>query len=110
MREGGRLISCGGSAEKGWRTELDLGRRKPLDDHHAPATFGTAPERARVLGKGCFWFDLRLRYRAEQLKAKRQGSGAAPVSEEAEMADADEAFGKQMQQSDKAYRPRSRLF
>jgi hypothetical protein len=26
------------------------------------------------------------------------------------MADADEAFGKQMQQSDKAYRPRSRLF
>ena len=36
-------VSCGGSGEKGWRTELDLGRRESLDDHHLSATFGTAP-------------------------------------------------------------------
>jgi hypothetical protein len=33
------------------------------------------------------------------LKAKRQESGAAAVSEEAEVADADEAFGQQVQQT-----------
>ncbi|MGB8010772.1 MAG: hypothetical protein WCF68_04105 [Terriglobales bacterium] len=32
------------------------------------------------------------------MKAKRQESGAAAVGEEAEVADADEAFGQRMQQ------------
>jgi hypothetical protein len=32
------------------------------------------------------------------LKAERQESGAAPVGEEAEVANANEAFGKQVQQ------------
>jgi hypothetical protein len=32
------------------------------------------------------------------LQAKRQESGAPAISEEAKMADADEAFGKQMQE------------
>jgi hypothetical protein len=32
------------------------------------------------------------------LKAKRQESGTAPVGEEAKVANADETFGKQMQQ------------
>jgi len=32
------------------------------------------------------------------LKAKRQESGAAAIGEEAEMANADEAFGEQVQQ------------
>jgi len=77
---------------------LDLVRRKSLDDHHLSATFGTAPERARVVGKGCFWFDLRLRSRAEQLKAERKERGTAPVGEEAKVANADEAFGKQVQE------------
>jgi len=35
-----------------------------------------------------------LRYRAEQLKAERQKSGTAPVGEEAKVANADKAFGK----------------
>ena len=77
--------------------ELELGRRKSFDDHHLSATLGTEPKRARVLGNGCFWFDLRLRYRAEQLKAKRQESGTPAVGEETEMADADKAFGQQLQ-------------
>jgi hypothetical protein len=34
VRELGQVASCGGSGEKRWRTELDLSRRKPLDDHH----------------------------------------------------------------------------
>ena len=77
---------------------MDLVRRKSLDDRHLSATFRTAPERARVVGKGCFWFYLRLRYRAEQLKAKRQESGAPAVSQKAEVTDTNEALGEQVQQ------------
>lgn len=77
---------------------MELGRRKSFDDHHLSAALGTEPKRARVLGNGCFLFDLRLRYRAEQLKAKREESGTPAVGEEAEMADADKAFGQHVQQ------------
>ena len=41
-------VSCSGSGEKGWRTELELGGGKSLDDHHGAATFGTEPKWARV--------------------------------------------------------------
>jgi hypothetical protein len=37
----GAVVSCGGSGEKGWRAELELGGGKSLDDHHGPATVGT---------------------------------------------------------------------
>ena len=58
-------VSCSGSGAKRWRTELELGSRKSLDDHHGAATFGTAPKRARFLDSRCLLFYLRLRYRAE---------------------------------------------
>ena len=58
-------VSCSGSGEIRWRTELELGSRKSLDDHHGAATLGTAPKRARFLGSRCLLFDLRLRYRVE---------------------------------------------
>src|ERR1039458_3366732 len=45
-----------------------------------------------------FWFGRRWRYCAEELQAKRQESGAPPVGEEAKVADADEAFGQQVQE------------
>jgi len=45
VRELGMVVSCGGSGEKGWRAELELGGAKPLDDHHGPATVGTEPKR-----------------------------------------------------------------
>ncbi len=64
-------VSCSGSGEKGWRTELELGRGKSLDDHHAAATFGTEPKRARFLDRGGFWFGRRWRDCAEELGAKR---------------------------------------
>ena len=97
VRELGVVVSCGGSGENGWRTELDLSRRKPLDDHHRPATLRTEPKRSGFFGGGCFWLGLRLHH-CEGLPAEWQESGPAPVGEKAEMANADEAFGKQVQQ------------
>ena len=98
VREIGIFVSCGDSGGKGWRTELDLGSGKSLDDHHAAATFGTEPKWARFLGRRGFWFGLRWLYCSEQLKAKRQEGGAPAVGKETKVANADEAFGKQMQQ------------
>jgi hypothetical protein len=61
----GMGVSCRGSGEPGWRTKLELGRGKSLDDHDGAATFGTAPKRGRFLGSRCLLFYLRLRYRAK---------------------------------------------
>jgi hypothetical protein len=81
VRELGKVVSCGGCGEKGWRTELDLSRRKPLDDHHGPATVGTEPKRSGFLGGGGWWLGLRLN-RSEGLPAKWQESGPPPVGEQ----------------------------
>ncbi len=97
LRGVGTVVSCGGSGEKGWRAELELGGRKPLDDHHGPATVGAEPKWSGLLGGGCFWFGLRLN-RCEGLPAKWQESSLPTVGEEAEVANAHEAFGKQVQQ------------
>ena len=51
-RELGIVVSCGGSGRKRWRTELELGRGKSLDNHHGSATFGTEPKRATGEGSG----------------------------------------------------------
>src|SRR5260370_18477886 len=61
----GRGVSCSGSGAKGWRTKLELGSSKSLEDYHGAATFRTAPKRARFLGSRCLLLYLRLRYRAE---------------------------------------------
>ena len=95
VRELGQVVSCGGSGEKGWRTELDLSRRKPFDDHHGPATVGTEPKRSGFLGGGCLWLGWGLN-RCEGLPAKWQESGPPAVGENAEVANADEAFGEQV--------------
>ena len=58
-------VSCSGSGEKRWRTELELGGSKSLDDHHEAATLGTEPKRARFLGSRCLLFCLRWRDRVE---------------------------------------------
>jgi hypothetical protein len=93
VRELGKVVSCGGCGEKGWRTELDLSRRKSLDDHHGSAAVGTEPKRSGFLGGGGWWLGLRLNH-CEGLPAKWQESGPPPVGEEAEVANADEAFGR----------------
>ena len=51
-----------------------------------------------MVGSGCFLLCLRPLYDAEQLKAKRQESGAPAIGQETEIADADEAFRKHVQQ------------
>ena len=61
----GFVVSCGGFGEKGWRTELELGSGKSLDDHHLSATFGTEPKWVRFLGRGGYWFGLRWLYCSE---------------------------------------------
>ncbi len=52
-------VSCRGSGEKRWRTELELGGGKSLDDHHGAATLGTEPKWVQLLGWRGFWFGLR---------------------------------------------------
>ena len=94
----GTAGSCGNRGQGRWRTKLDLGSSKSLEDDHRPTTLGTEPKRARFVGRECFLFCVRWLYRAEQLKAKRQESGTSPIGQEAEVANADEAFGKHMQQ------------
>ena len=59
----GTAVSCGDRDR--WRTKLDLGSRKSLDNDHRPTALGTEPKRARFLGDGCFLLGLRLLYRAE---------------------------------------------
>ena len=58
IRESGMVVSCGDSGERRWRTELDLGSCKSLDDHHAAAAFGTEPKWVRFLGRRGFRFGL----------------------------------------------------
>ena len=88
----GRVISCSRGQER-WRTKLELCRRESLDDGHWSAALGTAPQRgSRWRGRG-FGFSLR-RNRVQGGEAQRQQRSAPAVSEEAEVADADEAFGE----------------
>ncbi len=91
-------VSCGSRGQGRGRTKLDLVRRKSLEDDHRSTTLGTEPKRARFVGSGCFLSCVRWLYRAEQLKAKWQESGTSPIGQEAEVANADEAFGKHVQQ------------
>jgi len=77
---------------------LDFGSRKPLDDLHRSTAFRAAPKIGRVFGGGSVLFGLRLLCRAEQVKAERQESGTLAVGQEAEVADAHETLGEQVQQ------------
>jgi hypothetical protein len=58
-------VSCSGSGAKRWRTELELGGGKSLDDHHGAATLGTEPKPGQLLGWRGFWFGLRRLFSAE---------------------------------------------
>src|SRR2546427_4398853 len=90
-----RVVSCGNGDQR-WRTKLHFCSRESLDDHHRSSTLGAEPKISGVLVAGRVL--LCLRCLAEQRKAKRQESGTAPVGQEAEVADAYEAVGKQVQQ------------
>ena len=63
--ETGMGVSWRGSAEKGGRTELELGSSQSLDDHHGAATLGTEPKWVRLLGQRGCWFGLRWQFCVE---------------------------------------------
>ena len=63
--ENGIGVSCSGSDEKRWGTELELGSGQSLEDHHGAATLGTEPKRIRLLGWRGFWFGWRQWFRVE---------------------------------------------
>ena len=90
--EGGRVISCSHGQERG-RTELELCGCESFDDGHRSAALGTAPQRVRCRSGRNF----RLVFRwsgVESGEAAWQQGGAPSVGEEAEVTDADEAFGE----------------
>src|ERR1700694_6038415 len=49
-------LSCGSRDQDRWRTELDLGSSKSLENDHRPTTLGTEPRRARFIGRGSYLF------------------------------------------------------
>jgi len=89
-----RVASCR-SHDHRRRTKLDFSSGKSFDNHHRPTTLGARPKIARTGGGDLL---LGLRCRVEQLEAKCQGGGAFAVGQEAEVADAHETFGEQVQQ------------
>ena len=91
----GRVISCSCDQER-WRTKLELCRGESFDDGHRSAALGTAPQRVRYRCGGSFRFVFRWSG-VKSGEARWQQGGAASVGEEAEVADADEALGEQVQ-------------
>ena len=89
----GRVTSCSRGQER-WRTELELYRCESFDDGHRSAALGTAPQ--RVCGRSGRRFRLVRWSGVESGEAPWQQGGAPSVGEEAEVADADEAFGEQV--------------
>ena len=92
----GRVISCGRGQQR-WRTELELCGCKSFDDGHRSAALGTAPQRVQGRSGRGFRFVFR-ESGMESGEAPWQQVGTPSVGEEAEVADADETLGEQMQQ------------
>jgi len=91
----GRVISCS-CGQEWWRTELELCRCESFDDGHRSAALRTAPQRVRGRSGRSFRFLFRWSG-VESGEAPWQQGGAPAVGEEAEVADADEALGEQVQ-------------
>ena len=92
----GRVVSCR-SGDLWWRTKLDLGSGEPFDDLHGSATVGTAIKICRVFRRGGVFFGRWFWGCAQQLKAKRQKSGASAIGQEAEVTDTHEALRKDVE-------------
>ena len=92
-----KIVSCR-SRDQRWRAKLDFGSGEPFDDLHWSSTLGTGIKIRSVFGGGSVFFGLGLLCRAEQVKAEREESGAFTVGQEAEVTDAYETLGEQVQQ------------
>jgi len=93
----GIVVSRGGSGERRWGTELQLGGGKSLDDDHGASALGTQPKQVSRLNLGSLWL-VRRRECTEKLPTEWQQSGASAIGEDAKMANSDKAFGKQVQE------------
>ena len=91
-----RVVSCR-SADPWWRSKLNFSSGKPFDNLHRSTTFRAAPKIGTVFGGRGVLFGLRLLFRTQQLKAKRQERSAFAVSQEAEVTDAHKALRKDVQ-------------
>jgi hypothetical protein len=80
----------------GRRTESRFGGSEPSYEEHGPAPTRTAPQRRWSVGCGGRrnGRERLIGLRGEQFEAERQQGGAAPVSEETEVANAYQAFGR----------------
>ena len=76
---------------------MEFGGSEPFADLHGATTLGTAIKIRGIFGGGGVLFRLWL-WGAQQLKAKWQQSAASAIGQEAEVADAHEPFGEQVQQ------------
>src|SRR5579859_2920645 len=60
---------------KGWRTKLDLGGRKPLDNSHGSTTDRTSPESESIASLGMGWV-LGCDFGTEFSNCEHSGSNA----------------------------------
>jgi hypothetical protein len=90
------VFSCR-SGDHRWGAKLDFGSGEPFDDFHWSSTLGTAIKIRSVFGGGSVFFSRLFLCRTQQLEAQRQKSGTPTVGQEAEVADAHETFGKEVQ-------------
>ena len=75
---------------------MELCGCQSFDDDHRSAALGTAPQRVRYRSGRGFRFVFRWSG-VESVEAPWQQGGTPAVGEEAEVADADEALGEQVQ-------------
>ena len=90
------LVSCRSSDQR-WRTKLNFGSGKPLDDLHRSTALGTAIQGRRVFRGRSELFVRWIFCRAQQLEAKGQSRGTPAVGQETKMPDAHEALRKDVQ-------------
>jgi hypothetical protein len=88
--------SCGAPIEVWWRASKQLGRRDPLDHMHRSTAKGT--HRKRLWSIDWRWLGEWLCFTLKKSEAEREQPGSLPVSEEAEVADTNEAAWQQVQQ------------
>ena len=88
--------SCGTPVCIGWRASKQLYGCEPFDDVHRSTAERALRQDLRSLSLGSqdWWIECNL----EKTEAERQQRGSLSVREEAEVADADEAAGQQVQQ------------
>ena len=91
-------MSCGRREQIGWSAKAKLQRGEPFEKQHRPVASRTRPGSAGLAVIGGCLSDWLCRRCSEQPKAQREKRGTIAGAEEAEVANAHEAFREDMQQ------------